>query len=177
MQIARGAMYPRRAERLKQPPHLCIRLDRPTKKSRSKPVDALIAWHTQTMKPGPMMMNLIQAYEKTGVGLDVSFPHCGVQGKHFGRWPPWYALQRLKDECMPLLSELNIESDVILRCFRTGGVTHAGDRQVFFRFPSYLIDVHKRKDNMRGTQGKESTRQNYDSQPTARRLVVTSMMA
>jgi hypothetical protein len=34
MQIARGAMYPRRAERLKQPPHLCIRLDRPNKKSR-----------------------------------------------------------------------------------------------------------------------------------------------
>jgi hypothetical protein len=128
------------------------------------------------MKPGPMMMNLIQAYEKAGVGLDVSFPHCGVQGKHFGRWSPWYALhmvlrpdlQRLKDEGMPLLSELNTESDVVLRCFRTGGVTHAGDRQVVFRFPSYLIDVHKRKDNMRGNkQGKEkeSTRQTYDSQP------------
>jgi hypothetical protein len=137
------------------------------------------------MKPGPMMMNLIQAYEKTG-GLDVSFPHCGVQGKHFGPWSPWYALhmvlrpdlQRLKDEGMPLLSELNTESgDVILRCFRTGGVTHAGDRQVIFRFPSYLIDVHKRKDNMRGKQGKEPTRHTYDSQPTARRLVVTSMMA
>jgi hypothetical protein len=55
-QIARGAMYPLRAERLKQPPHLCIRLDRPTKKSRSKPVDALIAWHTRTMRPGPVMM-------------------------------------------------------------------------------------------------------------------------
>jgi hypothetical protein len=71
-QIACDAMYPQRAERLKQPPHLCIRLNRPTKKSRSKPVDALIAWHTQAMKPGPMMMNLIQAYKKTGVGLDVS---------------------------------------------------------------------------------------------------------
>ena len=113
------------------------------------------------------------------------FDSAGVQGKHFGRWSPWYALhmvlrpdlQRLKDEGMALLSELNTESDVVLRCFRTGGVTHAGDRQVVFRFPSYLIDVHKRKDNMRGTQGKESTRQNYDSQPTARRIVVTSMMA
>jgi hypothetical protein len=52
-------------------------------------------------------------------------------------------LQRLKDEGMPLLSELNAESDVILRCFRTGGVTHAGDRQVLFRFSNYLIDVHK----------------------------------
>jgi hypothetical protein len=68
---------------------------------------------------------------------------------------------------------LNTESDVIiLRCFRTGGVTHAGDRQVICRFPSYLIDVHKRKYNMRGKQGKVSTRQTYDSQPTARRLVV-----
>jgi hypothetical protein len=112
-------------------------------------------------------MNLIQAYEKTDVGLDVSFPHCGIRGKHFGRWPPWYALhmilrpdlQRLKDEGMPLLSELNVESDVILRCFRTGGVTHAGDRQVIFQFSNYLFDVHKRKDNMRGKQGKESTRQ------------------
>jgi hypothetical protein len=184
-QIASDAMYPQRAERLNQPPHLCILLDRPTKKSRIKPVDAVIAWHTLTMKPGPMMMNLIQAYERTGVGLDVSFPHCGIRGKHFGRWSPWYALhmilrpdlQRLKDEGMPLLSELNVESDVILRCFRTGGVTHAGDRQAMFQFSSYLIDVHKRKDNMRGKQGKESTRQTYDSQPMARRLVVTSKMA
>jgi hypothetical protein len=86
-------------------------------------------------------------------------------------------LQRLKDEGMSLLSELNIKSDVILRCFWTGGVIHAGDRQVIFRFPSYLIDVHKRKDNMKEKQGKESTRQTYDSQPTERRLVVTSMMA
>jgi hypothetical protein len=30
---------------------------------------------------------------------------------------------------------------------------------------------------MRGEQGKESARQTYDSQPTGRRLVVTSMMA
>ena len=51
------------------------------------------------------MMNLIQAYVSTGVGLDVSFPHCGTPGKHFGRWSAWYALhmilrpdlQRLKD--------------------------------------------------------------------------------
>jgi hypothetical protein len=86
-------------------------------------------------------------------------------------------LQRLKDQGMPLLSELSTGSDVILRCFRTAGVTHAGDRQVICRFPSYLMDVHKRKDNLRGKQGKESTRQTYDSQPTARRLVVTSMMA
>ena len=132
-----------------------------------------------------MMMNLIDVYVRTGVGLDVSFPHCGVPGKHFGSWTPWYTLhevlrpdlQRLKDHGMPLLSELNIESDVILRCFRTGGVTHAGDCQVAFQFPDYLIDVHKRKDNMRGKQGKESTRQTYDSQPLARRLVITSMMA
>jgi hypothetical protein len=87
-----------------------------------------------------------------------------VRGKHFGRWSPWYALhmvlrpdlQRLKDEGMPLLSELNAESDVILRCFRTGEVTHAGDRKVMFRFSNYLIDVHKRKDNMRGKQGKDT---------------------
>jgi hypothetical protein len=111
--------------------------------------------------------------------------HGTTKGQHFGSWTPWYTLhevlrpdlQRLKDHGMPLLSELNIESDVILRCFRAGGVTHAGDRQVLFQFPDYLIDVHKRKDNMRGKQGKESTRQTYDSQPMARRLVITSMMA
>jgi hypothetical protein len=78
---------------------------------------------------------------------------------------------------MELLNELAIDTEVVLRCFRTGGITHAGDRQVLFRFPSYLIDVHKRKDNPRGKQGKESTRGTYDSRPTARRLVVTSMMA
>jgi hypothetical protein len=39
-----------------------------------------------------------------------------------------------------------------------------------FQFSSYLIDVHKRKNNMKGKQGKESTRQTYDSQPLARRL-------
>ena len=185
LQIAEDAMYPVRAKRLNQPPHLCIRLNRPTKKSRSKAVDAVISWHTKSMRPGPMMMNLIDVYVRTGVGLDVSFPHCGVPGKHFGSWTPWYTLhevlrpdlQRLKDHGMPVLSELNIETDVILRCFRTGGVTHAGDCQVAFQFPDYLIDVHKRKDNMRGKQGKESTRQTYDSQPLARRLVITSMMA
>jgi hypothetical protein len=60
-----------------------------------------------------MVMNLIEAYEHTGVGLDVSFPHCGVSGKHFGSWTPWYTLhevlrpdlQRLKDQGMPLLSD------------------------------------------------------------------------
>ena len=53
----------------------------------------------------------------------------------------------------------------------------AGDRQVTFQFSNYLIDVHKRKDNMRSKQGKESTRQTHDSQPMARRLLVTSKMA
>ena len=48
---------------------------------------------------------------------------------------------------------------------------------MLFQFPDYLIDVHKRKDNMRGRQGKESTRQTYDNQPMARRLVITNMMA
>jgi hypothetical protein len=87
-------------------------------------------------------------------------------------------LQRLKDDGMGLLSELAIDTEVVLRCFRTGGITHAGDRQVEFKFDSYLIDVHKRKGNMRGRQqGKESTRETYDAQPTARRLVVTSRMA
>jgi hypothetical protein len=58
---------------------------------------------------------------------------------------------------MELLNELAIDTEVVLRCFRTGGLTltHAGDRQVgVFGFPSYLIDVHKRKDNLRGKQGK-----------------------
>jgi hypothetical protein len=59
-------------------------------------------------------------------------------------------------------------SEVVLRCFRTGGITHAGDRQLAFGFASYLIDVHKRKDNMRGKQGKESTRETRDvRQPAA----------
>jgi hypothetical protein len=48
---------------------------------------------------------------------------------------------------------------------------------VTFQFSNYLIDVHKRKDNMRSKQGRESTRQTHDSQPMARRLLVTSKMA
>jgi hypothetical protein len=35
----------------------------------------VIAWHTLTMKPGPMMMNLIQAYESTGVSVWTSVFH------------------------------------------------------------------------------------------------------
>jgi hypothetical protein len=46
-----------------------------------------------------------------------------------------------------------------------------------FGFASYLIDVHKRKDNLRGKQGKESTRETYDSQPLLCRLEVTSRTA
>jgi hypothetical protein len=55
---------------------------------------------------------------------------------------------------MGALNELDIDSEVVLRCFRTGGIAHAEDRQLVFGFASYLIDVHKRKDNMRGKQGK-----------------------
>ena len=93
---------------------------------------------------------------------------------------PWFALHevlrpdlhRLKDEGMELLSELAIDTEVVLRCFRTGGITHTGgDHQVVFKSPPYLIDVHKRKDDLRGKQGKEPTRETYDSQPTARRLI------
>lgn len=185
-QLARDIMYPQRAERLGVDPHIRVLLDQPTKKSRGKSVDALIAWQTQGGIPvGEMLLQLFQIYEDTGVGLEVRFPHCGVQGKHFGPWTPWFALnmvlrpdlQRLKGDGMGLLSELAIDTEVVLRCFRTGGITHAGDRQVEFKFDSYLIDVHKRKGNMRGRQGKESTRETYDAQPTARRLVVTSRMA
>ena len=137
------------------------------------------------MAVGEMMLQLLQSYEDTGIGLQVSFPYCGVKGKHFGPWSPRYALndilrpdlQRMKDGVMGVLSELDIDSEVVLRCFRTGGITHAGDRQLVFGFASYLIDVHKRKDNMRGKQGKESTRETYDSQPLLRRLEVTSRMA
>ena len=32
-------------------------------------------------------------------------------------------------------------------------LVHAGDRQLVFGFASYLIDVHKRKDNLRGEAG------------------------
>jgi hypothetical protein len=134
-----------------------------------------------------MMPQLFQLYEDTGVGLEVSFPHCGVPGKHLGPWSPWCALhevlrpdlRRLQAGGMELciLNELAIDTEVVLRCFRTDGLTHAGDRQVVFGFPSYLIDVHKRKDNLMGKQGKESTSETYDSQPTARRLIVTSRMA
>jgi hypothetical protein len=138
------------------------------------------------MAVGDMMAQLIQLYEETGAGLEVSFPHCGVKGKHLGDWSPQYALnqilrpdlRRLQAEGMGMLSELDIlDSEVVLRCFRTGGITHAGDRQLAFGFSNYLIDVHKRKGNMRGKQGKESARGTYDSQPLPRRLVVTSMMA
>jgi hypothetical protein len=97
-----------------------------------------------------------------------------LKGKHFGPWSPWYALnhilrldlQRMKDGGMGVLSELDIDSEVVLRCFRTGGTTHAGDRQLVYGFASYLIDVHKRKNNLRGKQGKESTRETHDSQPS-----------
>jgi hypothetical protein len=185
-QLSRDIMYEQRAKRLGTEPHIRVLLDQPTKKSRGKSVDALISWRTHSGIPvGEMMLQLFQLYEDTGVGLEVSFPHCGVPGKHLGPWSPWYALHevlrpdlhRLQDGGMELLSELAIDTEVVLRCFRTGGLTHAGDRQVSFGFPSYLIDVHKRKDNLRGKQGKESTRETYDSQPTARRLIVTSRMA
>jgi hypothetical protein len=33
---------------------------------------------------------------------------------------------------MELLNELAIDTEVVLRCFRTGGLTHAGDRLVFY---------------------------------------------
>jgi hypothetical protein len=59
-------------------------LSKATKKMRSKPVDAVIAWRTQAMAVGDMMLQLIQMYEETGVGLEVSSPHCGVKGEHFG---------------------------------------------------------------------------------------------
>jgi hypothetical protein len=86
-------------------------------------------------------------------------------------------LHRLQDGGLELLNELAIETEVVLRCLRTGRLMHAGDRQVSFGFSSYLIDAHKRKDSLRGKHGRESTRETYDSQPTARRLIVTSRMA
>jgi hypothetical protein len=49
-------------------------------------------------------------------------------------------LQRLKDDGMGLLSELAIDTEVVLRCFRTGGITHAGDRQVELAGASRVID-------------------------------------
>jgi hypothetical protein len=59
-----------------------------------------------------MVLQLFQIYEDTGVGLEVSFPYCGMQGKHLGPWTPWFALHmvlrpdlhRLKDDGMELLS-------------------------------------------------------------------------
>jgi hypothetical protein len=48
-------------------------------------------------------VDLIQAYERTGVGLDVSFPHCGVPGKHFGPWSPWYTLHMVC--CVPICND------------------------------------------------------------------------
>jgi hypothetical protein len=99
-------------------------LSKATKKMRSRPVDAVIAWRTQTMAVGDMMAQLIQLYEETGVGLEASFPHCGVKGKHLGDWSPQYArnqilrpdLRRLQAEGMGVLSELDIDSEVVLRC-------------------------------------------------------------
>jgi hypothetical protein len=187
-QLSRDIMYEQRAKRLGVEPHIRVLLDQPTKKSRGKSADALISWRTHGGIPvGEMMPQLFQLYEDTGVGLEVSFPHCGVPGKHLGPWSPWCALhevlrpdlRRLQAGGMELciLNELAIDTEVVLRCFRTDGLTHAGDRQVVFGFPSYLIDVHKRKDNLMGKQGKESTSETYDSQPTARRLIVTSRMA
>ena len=95
---------------------------------------------------GEIMLQLFQIYEDTGVGLEVSFPRCGVPGKHLGPWSPWYTLhevlrpdlRRLQDGGMELLNELAIGTEVVLRCFRTGGITHAGDRQAIFGFPSYI---------------------------------------
>ena len=78
-------------------------------------------------------------------------------------------LHRLQDGGLELLNELAIETEVVLRCFRTGRLTHAGeDRQVSFG---------ERKGSLRGKHGRETTRENYDNQPTARRLIVTSRMA
>jgi hypothetical protein len=60
-----------------EPPHLRVLLDHPTKKSRGKSADALIAWHTRGGMPvGDMMPQLFQIYEDTGVGLEVGFPYC-----------------------------------------------------------------------------------------------------
>jgi hypothetical protein len=70
-------------------------LSKATKKMRSRPVDAVIAWRTQAMAVGDIMLQLIQMYEETGAELEVSFPHCGVKGQHFGAWSPWYALNQI----------------------------------------------------------------------------------
>jgi hypothetical protein len=87
-------------------------------------------------------------------------------------------LHRPQDGGLELLNELAIETEVVLRCFRTGRLTHAGeDRQVSFGFPSYLLDAHERKGSLRGKHGRETTCETYDNQPTARRLIVTSRMA
>jgi hypothetical protein len=115
------------------------------------------------------MLQLFQIYEDTGVGLEVSFPYyilwnarqalgpldamvCSAHGVATGSAPT--EGRRHGATKHELLSELAIDTEVVLRCFRTGGITHAGDRQVEFKFGSYLIDVHKRKGNMRGRQGK-----------------------
>jgi hypothetical protein len=133
-----------------------------------------------------MLLQLIQSYEGTGIGLKVSFPYCGVKGKHFGPWSPWYALNHiLRPDLQRMKDGRHGRSE--RAGHRLGGgaavLSHwgnhprCGDRQLVYGFASYLIDVHKRKDNLRGKQGKESTRETYDSQPLLRRLVVTSRMA
>jgi hypothetical protein len=48
-QIAKDLLYPLRAERLNKPPHVRVILSKATKKMRSKPVDAVIAWNTHSM--------------------------------------------------------------------------------------------------------------------------------
>ena len=90
-------------------------------------MDAVIAWRTQALAVGDMVLQLIQMHEETGVGLEVGYPHCGVKvkGEHFGAWSPWDALnqilrpdlKRLQTEGMGVLSELDINTEVALRCF------------------------------------------------------------
>jgi hypothetical protein len=88
-QVSRDIMYEQRAKRLGVEPHIRVLLDQPTRKSRGKSVGALISWRTHGGIPvGEMMLQLFQLYEDTGVGLEVSFPHCGAVVCLGSTWGP-----------------------------------------------------------------------------------------